>query len=140
MVVKTLKAGKTAVRALPMDPARLAPRQPRHPTCRERGAPVSIEIGHNANVQPFAAWLQNVSREGFMFSSPKKLAVGERVRVVVEADSTESPLTLYGEVRWSAEDGDSRWQLGCRADTNVSWEQLGELFLRGVLSYNEPEV
>jgi hypothetical protein len=107
----------------------------RRPRYEATVLPPRLEVRRSAEKQPqsIAAELVDFSRGGFRLRLEFPLEAEEVVRVEFPPALTGSPLGLTAAVCWQRVEQSGSWLIGCKAQSEVNWETLGELFLRGVL-------
>ena len=106
------------------------PRFPRHDAVNAK--PSSVEVWLAERNQLHAVQLVNLSRRGIGVRAPVELAP-DQVVTLKFTDSDGLDVSLGAVVRWCSVHEPAVWDVGCEFDSEVEWETLGELFLRGVL-------
>lgn len=113
------------------DPAAYSARLPRHPVVDAQRVVVEVM----AAAQSFPVAMLDFSRKGMRFASSAQWTDGTSVQVHLRlGDSPHLQWAFAGTIRWvqSLDDGGASY--GCEFAETVSYEQLGELLLHGILS------
>jgi hypothetical protein len=100
-------------------------------------AQVERSTKHSPSLVPVE--LVDLSRNGCRVKTPVPLEAREPVTVQLWAEPSASKMTLRAIVRWQRPAGNGAWLVGCLADCPIDWDALGELFLSGILSTDEPQ-
>ena len=119
---------------MPHDFLQYTARRPRY-QARE-ASPARLEVRRLAGKQPslIAAELVDFSRSGFRLRLAAPVEVKENLSIELHVEQSQSPWQFPATVRWQRAEGSQSWLVGCQAQSEVDWETLGELFLRGILS------
>ena len=113
-------------------------RRPRHRAALPAGLQVRIERVRESVSESVEVELLDLSRTGVRLRTPVPLAVGESITMRLQKEESGLRLTRSGTVRWTSVDQGGTWSAGCLFSQPVDWEELGELFLSGVLSTDRP--
>ena len=108
------------------------PRPPRHEAALSDGL-VQVHRGDQQGPEGSAAGLIDFSRQGLRVRCRETYQVGERLLIQLYSEGglvLQRPVTI----RWLSSESAAETTYGCAFDHPVSWEELGELLLRGVLS------
>ena len=81
---------------------------------------------------PVVAELIDFSRKGMQVSTDLELTVGEEITATLRDPGRKVELGLGGHVQWQRRI-DQRFAVGIQFTAEVSWEIMGELFIRGIL-------
>ena len=79
-----------------------------------------------------AADLIDFSRTGMQVWTDLELTIGEEITATLRDPSRKVELGLGGHVQWQRRI-DQRFAVGIQFTAEVSWEIMGELFIRGIL-------
>lgn len=113
-------------------------RLPRHPV--RRGAEVVVEIqrGPEASGAVLRGELSDLSRNGLRLRVRQPLRRNEAMVVRIRDLRSALDLHLPATVKWQRTEDHRVWSVGCQFDSQLAWEEYGELFLRGILESEAP--
>lgn len=120
------------------DRRKKTPRWPRYCVAGERTIQAEIERAAGRLPASIQVELRDLSRTGYQFKTSLPLEIQEAVLLRLRTGELGSELALQGTVRWMRPTNDGTWLVGCRTESPMEWDALGELFLNGVLSPNGP--
>jgi hypothetical protein len=80
------------------------------------------------------AELVDLSRNGLQIHAADRFDNDEPVVIHIQQDSTGIDLALSSRVRWQRSGEISAVAVGCVFDQPLGYEEMGELFLSGILS------
>ena len=107
-------------------------RDPRYVIAEGHQAVVDLRHSREPIELPFLAELVDFSRKGMQVHTDVEFEVGEEVTATLRDSSSKVELPLTCHVQWQRpiENG---FAVGFQFDKEVSWEIMGELFIRGIL-------
>ena len=116
---------------------------PRHTAAGDVDVVVSVDRPEPLSAIKSGVSIVDLSRSGCQLLTPQSLTKGESIRLQI-APGTPDFVQFNATIRWSvkadgSEPGAAGWASGCQFDQELAYEQLGELFLLGVLSTTSPE-
>ncbi len=110
------------------------PRLPRHAVVDS--AALEVQVVAHGEPGPTTVQLVDFSRQGMRFATTgHSWNEGESVEVRFHLNgAAPQRWTFHGRIRWLQEEDQPAHTYGCDFDETVTWEQLGELLLSGVLA------
>ena len=112
-------------------------RHPRHASTGESTLRVEIERAQPLSSEADEPEVIDFSRGGCRLRWTVPLRQHEPIVIKIVDVSSGLSLELPGTIRWSRDEDDGVYAAGCKFDSDVDYEHLGELFLAGFLATEE---
>jgi len=108
-------------------------RSPRHDALGKSACVITIRMDAYDPHHEYCVTLTNLSRNGIQLCLAEPLPCDEHAVIRIRHVQGDLDVELAGVVRWRRTSGDDGWSIGCEFNEPLSYEVLGELFLRGIL-------
>ena len=107
-------------------------RNPRHQATEGSEIEVAVVRQTSGVELRISAELINLSRQGMQIRIGEQLVAGETVAARFRRQEAQPGFQQPATVLW-VQPEDERWLVGCRFETEIKWEAMGELFANHVL-------
>ena len=112
-------------------------RQPRHFVQDAKNLTIGIMRSASLKSGESAPEIIDFSRGGFRFRSEEPVQESETIVLRLADEANGLSLELPGTVRWTRDLTDNRHEAGVQFESEIDYEELGDLFIAGFLSTDE---